>query len=103
MHTGGGGGDLLRGDKSVTTLPNFFKTFFFYENAIKHQKGVPTPKKFGKNLMDPPPGFSNRVHLCFRCKSMMKTKTVIRDLKINIELLTKFKSNSSFQQTATLF
>jgi hypothetical protein len=44
------------------------------KNAIKHRKGVP-PKnfhnpyipslsKFGKNLMDPPSGFSNRVHLC---------------------------------------
>jgi hypothetical protein len=41
---------------------------------IKHQKGVPSPKnfhnpyipslpKFGKNLLDPPPRISNRVHL----------------------------------------
>ncbi len=45
------------------------------KNAIKHQKVVPSPKnfhnpyipslaKFGKNLPDPPHGFSNRVHLC---------------------------------------
>jgi hypothetical protein len=45
------------------------------KNAIKHQKGVPTSQnfhnpyipslpKFGKNLMDPHSGFSNRVHLC---------------------------------------
>jgi hypothetical protein len=44
------------------------------ENAIKHPKGVPSPKKFqnpyipslskfDKNLLDPPSGFSNRVHL----------------------------------------
>jgi hypothetical protein len=44
------------------------------KNAIKHQKGVPSPKnfynpylpslpKFGKNLMDPPPGFSNCLYL----------------------------------------
>jgi hypothetical protein len=44
------------------------------KNAIKHQKGVPPPKnfhnpyipslpKFGKNLLDPPPIISNRVHL----------------------------------------
>jgi hypothetical protein len=44
------------------------------KNAIKHQKGVPSPQnfhnpyipshqKFGKNLMDPPSGFSNCVHL----------------------------------------
>jgi hypothetical protein len=44
------------------------------KNAIKHQKVVPSPKnfhnpyihslpKFGKNLPDPPPGFSNCVHL----------------------------------------
>jgi hypothetical protein len=44
------------------------------KNAIKHQKGVPSPQNFhnpyipslpksGENLMDPPPGFSNRVHL----------------------------------------
>jgi hypothetical protein len=46
------------------------------KNAIIHQKGVPSPQnfhnlyipslpKFGKNLMDPPPGFSNRVRLLF--------------------------------------
>ncbi len=45
------------------------------KNAIKHQKGVRSPKnlhnpyipslpKFGKNLIDPPPRISNRVHLC---------------------------------------
>jgi hypothetical protein len=44
------------------------------KNAIKHQKVVSSPKnfhnpyipslpKFGKNLPDPPPGFSNRVHI----------------------------------------
>ncbi len=44
------------------------------KNAIKHQKGVPSLEnfhnlyipslpKFGKNLTDPRPGFSNRVHL----------------------------------------
>jgi hypothetical protein len=46
------------------------------KNAIKQQKGVPSPKnehnpyipslpKFGKNLIDPPapPGISNCVHL----------------------------------------
>jgi hypothetical protein len=44
------------------------------KNAIKHQNGVPSPQnfhnpyipslpKFGKNLPDPPSGFSNRVHL----------------------------------------
>jgi hypothetical protein len=48
------------------------------KNAIKHQKVVPSPQnfhnpyipslpKFGKNLPDPPPGFSNRVHLCTLC------------------------------------
>jgi hypothetical protein len=55
-----------RGDKIFAKLVN--------KNAIKHQKGVTSPKnfhnlyipslpKFGKNLMDPPSGFSNRVHL----------------------------------------
>jgi hypothetical protein len=44
------------------------------KNTIKPQKDVPYPKsfqnplkpspqKFGKNLKDPPPGFSNRVYL----------------------------------------
>ena len=44
------------------------------KNAIKHQKGVPSQKifynpyipslpKFGKNLIDPPPRISDRVHL----------------------------------------
>ncbi len=46
------------------------------KNAIKQQKGVPSPQnfhnpyipslpKFGKNQMDTPSGFSNRVHLYF--------------------------------------
>jgi hypothetical protein len=38
------------------------------KNAIKHQNFhnpyIPSLPKFGKDLMDPPPGFSNRVHLC---------------------------------------
>jgi hypothetical protein len=44
------------------------------KNAMKHQKGVPSPKNFynhyipslpklGKNLIDPPPRISNSVHL----------------------------------------
>jgi hypothetical protein len=54
--------------------PSKFFAKLVNKNAIKHQKGVPSPKnfhnpyipslpKFGKNLMDPPSGFSNRVHL----------------------------------------
>jgi hypothetical protein len=46
------------------------------KNAIKNQKDAPSPKyfynpyipslpKFGKNLMDLPPVFSNHTHLCF--------------------------------------
>jgi hypothetical protein len=49
------------------------------KNAIKHQKGVPFPQnfhnpyipslqKFVKNLMDPPLGFSNHVHLWIKLK-----------------------------------
>ncbi len=38
--------------KLITKLAN--------TNAIKPEK---VTKKFGKNLMDPPPGFSTRVHL----------------------------------------
>jgi hypothetical protein len=46
---------------------------FDYKNALKPEKGIPPnfsqplytfPHKFGQNLMDPPPGFSNHVHLC---------------------------------------
>jgi hypothetical protein len=66
MHTGG-----VRGDKSVPSLQNFAK--LVNKNAIKHQKVVPSTQnfhnpyipslpKFGNNLPDPPPGFSNRVH-----------------------------------------
>jgi hypothetical protein len=65
----------VRGDKSVPSLKNLGK--LVNKNAIKvikHQNGVPSQKKFhnpyipslpkfGKNLTDPPPGFSNRVHL----------------------------------------
>ncbi len=57
---------------------NVYKIFaqLVNKDAMKHQKGVPYPQnvhnpyipsaslpKFGKNLMDPPSGFSNRVHL----------------------------------------
>jgi hypothetical protein len=57
------------------------------KNAIKHQKGVPSPKnfhnpyipflpKFGKNLMDPPSGFSNHVHLWYEyCRKLHLDKT----------------------------
>jgi hypothetical protein len=68
----GGGG---RGWVGIKVYPPF-KIFakLVYKNAIKHQKGVPSPQnfhnpylpslpKFGKNLTDPSPGFSNRVHL----------------------------------------
>jgi len=45
--------------------PSKFIAKLVNKNAIrvKHQKGVPSLSKFGKNLMDPPPGFSNPVHL----------------------------------------
>jgi hypothetical protein len=69
MNTGGG----VRGYKVYP--PSEFFAKLINKNAIKHQKGVPTPQnfhnpyipslpKFGKNLIDPPPRFSNRVHLC---------------------------------------
>jgi hypothetical protein len=55
-------------------LPYKFFAKLVNKNAIKHQKGVLSPKnfhnhyipslsKFGKNLMDPSSGFSKRVHL----------------------------------------
>jgi hypothetical protein len=69
MHTEGRGGGIkvYPPSKIFAKLVN--------KNAIKHQKGVPSPKNFynpyipslpksGKTLMDPPSGFSNRVHLC---------------------------------------
>jgi hypothetical protein len=58
-----------RGVREVKIKKKNFKT-----NAIKPQKVgplkfsqplYPLPKKFGENLMDPPAGFSNLVHL--RC------------------------------------
>jgi hypothetical protein len=69
MHTGGG----VRGGIKVYPPSKMFAKLV-NKNAIKHQKGVPSPKyfhnpyipslpKFGKNLTDPPPGFSNRMHL----------------------------------------
>ncbi len=61
-----------RGIKVYPTSKFFAK--LVNKNAIKYQKGVsssqnfhnpyiPSLPKFGKNLMDPPSGFSNRVHL----------------------------------------
>jgi hypothetical protein len=60
------------------------------KKAIKHQKGVPSPQnfhnpyipslpKFGKNLTNPPPGFSNRVHLCLSYTGffLLKLKPVL--------------------------
>jgi len=49
MHIGGLGG--MRRDKSVPSLQNF------------HNPYIPSLPKFSKNLMNPPPGFLNLVHL----------------------------------------
>ncbi len=69
-HRGGWGGiKVYPPSKIFAKLVN--------KNAIKHQKGVPSPKnfhnpyipslpKFVKNLPDPPPRISNRVHLCWK-------------------------------------
>ena len=58
------------GEGGIKVYPPFkFFAKLVDKNAIKHQKGVPSPKNFhnpsipslpksGKNLMDPPPGFS---------------------------------------------
>jgi hypothetical protein len=54
--------------------PSKFFAKLVNKNAIKHQKSKPPPKnfhnpyipflpRFGKNLMDSPPGFSNRLYL----------------------------------------
>ncbi len=56
MHTGGGGGGE-RGDVEIKVYPPS-KIF-----AKLNTKKVYPPKKFCKNLMDPPPGFPNHVHL----------------------------------------
>jgi hypothetical protein len=34
-----------------------------HSNTNFHNPIIPYPQKFGKTLMDRPPGFSNRVHL----------------------------------------
>ncbi len=70
------------------------------KNAIKHQKGVPSPKnfynpyipslpKFGKNLIDPPPRISNGVHLCtsYECISPMPEEMPpAHDDQLDVEL-----------------
>ena len=67
-HRGGEGGE---GGIKVYP-PSKFYAKLVNKNAIKHQKGVPknfhnpyipSLPKFGKNLLDPPPRISNRVHL----------------------------------------
>ncbi len=67
VHPGGEGGEKVYPTSELfTKLVN--------KNVIKHQKCLPSPKnfhnsyipslpKFGKNPMDPPPRFSNRVQL----------------------------------------
>ncbi len=74
--TGGGGGAGGWGGIKVYP-PSKILAKLVNKNAIKHQKDVPSPKnfynpyipslpKFGKNLIDPPPRISNRVHLCYK-------------------------------------
>jgi hypothetical protein len=71
MHTGG-----MRGERWGIKVypPSKFFAKLVNKNAIKQQKGVPSPKnlynplipslpKFGKNLKDPRSRFSNCVHL----------------------------------------
>ncbi len=70
MHAGWGG---EAGIKVYPPSKIFEK--FVNKNAIKHQKGVPSPKNFynpyipslplklGKNLINPPSRISNPVHL----------------------------------------
>jgi hypothetical protein len=61
------GGEGGRGGMKVYPPSEIFAKLV-NKNAIKHQKGVPSPQNFhnpyipslpksGKNLMDPPPGF----------------------------------------------
>jgi hypothetical protein len=85
VHRGRGGGIKVYPSSEIfAKLVN--------KNAIKHQKGVPSPQnfynpyipslpKFGKNLFDPPPRISNRVHLCVSLiwlKSLGRKRTGIR-------------------------
>jgi hypothetical protein len=74
MHTGGGG----QGGGMNVYPPSKIFAKLVNKNAMKQQKVVPSPQnvhnpyipslpKFGKNLPDPPPGFSNRVHLWLFC------------------------------------
>jgi hypothetical protein len=67
----------VRGERGIKVHPTSkILAKLVNKNAIKHQKRctllknvdnpyIPSLSKFGKNLMDPLPGFSNRVHLCF--------------------------------------
>jgi hypothetical protein len=91
MHTGGGGGERGRGGIKVYPPSKIFAKLV-NKNAIKHQKGVPSPQifhnpyipslpKFGKNLTDPPPGFSNRVHLCSKVKIHYNQKYLVLIIK----------------------
>ncbi len=79
-HRGGGWGGIK------VYPPSKFFAKLVNKNAIKHQKGVPSPQnshnpyipslpKFGKNLLDPPPRISNRVHLWEWDSLMWKTKS----------------------------
>jgi hypothetical protein len=72
---GGGTGEEVGEGEIIVYSPSEMFAKLAYKNAIKHQKSVPYPPnfhnpyipslpKFGKNLMDPPPGFSNHVHVC---------------------------------------
>ncbi len=49
-------------------------------------KSVPSLQKFGKNLMDPPSGFSNRVHLCFYHYIFHFLQNQVTGIKLEFEL-----------------
>jgi hypothetical protein len=78
--------DAHRGIKVYPSYKIFAK--FVNKNAIKHQKGVSFPQifhnpyipsllKFGKNLMDPPPRFSNCVLLCIQSMSFIGENSLV--------------------------
>ncbi len=78
--------DAHRGIKVYPPYKIFAK--FVNKNATKHQKDVSFPQnfhnpyipsllKFGKNLMDPTPGFSNCVHLCILSMSFTGKNSLV--------------------------
>ncbi len=78
-----GGGSKGVGGLKWTLPPNVFAKLVKKGNKTSQ----PSLKTFGKNLMDPAPGFSNGVHLYSKCTSCSQHESLNWDISTFLETL----------------